>query len=63
MKATNMMTAFGPIKFQDREGYTNQNFMDNLVMQVIKGKHETIWPQKYASDKYVYPIPKWRERR
>jgi branched-chain amino acid transport system substrate-binding protein len=62
MKATNMMTAFGPIKFEDKEGYTNQNFMDTLVMQVIKGKHETIWPQKYASAKYVYPIPKWRER-
>ena len=53
-----MMTAFGPIKFEDKEGYTNQNFMDTLVMQVIKGKHETIWPQKYASAQYVYPIPK-----
>lgn len=63
MKATNMMTAFGPIKFEDKEGYTNQNFMDTLVMQVIKGKHETIWPEKYASAKYVYPIPKWRDRR
>lgn len=62
-KATNMMTAFGPIKFEDKAGYTNQNFMDTLVMQVIKGKHETIWPQKYASAKYVYPIPKWRNRR
>jgi branched-chain amino acid transport system substrate-binding protein len=62
-KSTSMMTAFGPIKFEDKEGYTNQNFMDTLVMQVIKGKHETIWPQKYASAQYVYPIPKWRERR
>jgi branched-chain amino acid transport system substrate-binding protein len=62
-KATNMMTAFGPVKFEDKDGYTNQNFMDTLVMQVIKGKHETIWPEKYASAKYVYPIPKWRERK
>jgi branched-chain amino acid transport system substrate-binding protein len=62
-KATSMMTAFGPIKFEDKEGYTNQNFMDTLVMQVIKGKHETIWPAKYASAKYVYPIPKWRDRK
>src|SRR5271157_6468125 len=45
-KTTNMMTAFGPIKFADREGYTNQNFMDTLVMQVIKGKHQTVWPKK-----------------
>ncbi|MCX5817026.1 MAG: ABC transporter substrate-binding protein [Proteobacteria bacterium] len=62
-KATSMMTAFGPVKFEDKEGYTNQNFMDTLVMQVIKGKHETIWPLKYASAKYVYPIPKWRDRK
>ncbi|HET6461754.1 MAG TPA: hypothetical protein VFG29_13330 [Syntrophales bacterium] len=36
---------------------------DTLVMQVTNSKHETIWPQKYASAKYVYPILKWRERR
>jgi len=62
-KATNMMTAFGPVRFEDKEGYTNQNFMDTLVMQVIQGKHETIWPVKYANAKYVYPIPKWRDRK
>ena len=63
MKATNMVTAFGPIKFDDKEGYTNQNFMDTLVMQVINGQHETIWPEKYASKKYVFPIPRWRDRK
>jgi branched-chain amino acid transport system substrate-binding protein len=63
MKATKMETAFGPIKFEDKEGYQNQNFMDTLVLQVIKGKHETIWPQQYATTKYLYPIPTWRERR
>jgi len=63
LKATNMMTAFGPVKFDDKEGYTNQNFMDTLVMQVINGQHETIWPEKYASKKYVYPMPPWRDRK
>ncbi|RJR17955.1 MAG: ABC transporter substrate-binding protein [Nitrospiraceae bacterium] len=63
MKATDMMTAFGPIKFEDKDGYQNQNFMDTLVLQVIKGEHQTIWPKKYASAKYIYPIPTWRERR
>ncbi|MEI9475993.1 MAG: ABC transporter substrate-binding protein [Deltaproteobacteria bacterium] len=63
MKATNIVTAFGPIKFEDKEGYTNQNFMDTLVMQVINGQHETIWPQSYASKKYLYPIPRWRDRK
>jgi branched-chain amino acid transport system substrate-binding protein len=63
MKATDLMTAFGPVKFEDKEGYTNQNFMDTLVMQVINGQHETIWPQKYASKKYIFPIPRWRDRK
>jgi branched-chain amino acid transport system substrate-binding protein len=63
MKATSMMTVFGPIKFEDKEGYTNQNFMDTLVLQVINGQFETIWPQKYATKKYVYPIPRWRDRK
>lgn len=63
MKATNMVTAFGPIKFEDKAGYQNQNFMDTLVLQVIKGEHETIWPEKYASKKYIYPIPRWRDRK
>ena len=63
MKTTNMMTAFGPIKFEDKEGYTNQNFMDTLVLQVINSQFETIWPQKYASKKYVFPIPRWRDRK
>ena len=63
MKATSMMTAFGPIRFEDKEGYTNQNFMDTLVLQVINGQFETIWPQKYATRKYIYPIPRWRDRK
>ncbi len=62
-KSTNLMTAFGPVKFVDKEGYTNQNFMDSLVLQVINSKYETIWPAKYASAKYVYPIPKWKDRK
>ena len=63
LKATNTMTAFGPVKFEDKEGYQNQNFSDTYVLQVIKGQHETIWPEKHASKKYVYPVPAWRERR
>lgn len=61
--ATNMMTAFGPVKFENREGYSHQNFMDTIVMQVIKGQFEVIWPEKYATKKYVYPIPSWSQRK
>lgn len=63
LKKTNIKTAFGPIKFEDKEGYQNQTFLDTLVIQVQKGEFETIWPQQYASKKYIYPVPSWRERR
>ncbi|HXX81033.1 MAG TPA: ABC transporter substrate-binding protein [Thermodesulfovibrionales bacterium] len=63
LKATNISTAFGPIKFEDKEGYQNQNFMDTIVLQVIKGEHECVYPDSIASKKYVFPIPTWRERK
>ena len=63
LKATNVSTAFGPIKFEDREGYQNQNFMDTILLQVINGEHECVYPDSVASKKYVFPIPTWRERR
>ncbi len=63
MAATDMDTAFGHAKFENKNGYQNQNFAETLALQVINGKHETIWPEKFASAKYVFPIPKWRERK
>ena len=63
LKTVNIETAYGPVKFEDKDGYQNQNFMETLVRQVIKQKHETIWPKNVASAPYVYPIPKWRERK
>ena len=60
---TNMMTAFGPVKFISWGQFTNQNKMDTLVLQVIKGKYETVWPKEAASAKYVYPVPRWRDRK
>lgn len=63
LKATNLKTAFGPVKFEDKENYQNQNFMDTLAIQVIKGKFETIWPKQHASANYVFPVPAWRDRK
>ncbi len=60
---TNMMTAFGPVKFISWDKFTNQNRMETLVLQVIKGKYETVWPAEAASAKYVYPVPRWRDRK
>jgi branched-chain amino acid transport system substrate-binding protein len=63
LKATNMTVAFGPVKFEDKEGYQNQNFTDTLAIQVQKGEFETIWPKSQASKPHIFPVPSWRERR
>ncbi len=63
LKATNVSTAFAAIKFENKEGYQNQNFMETIVLQVIKGEHECVYPDNVASSKFAYPIPTWRERR
>jgi len=60
---TDMMTVFGPVKFVNYKKFTNQNRVPSLVVQVINGKHETIWPPDAAAAKYVYPQPKWKDKR
>jgi branched-chain amino acid transport system substrate-binding protein len=60
---TNMMTAFGPVKFVSWDQFTNQNKMETLVLQVIKKKFETVWPKEGASAPYVFPAPRWRDRK
>ncbi len=60
---TNLMTIFGPVKFVHYKKFTNQNRIPSLVVQVVKGKHETIWPLDAAAAKYIYPQPKWKDKR
>jgi branched-chain amino acid transport system substrate-binding protein len=63
LKATNLMTAFGPVKFEDKDGYQNQNFIETLAIQVQKHEFETIWPKAQASKPYIFPVPTWKERK
>ncbi len=63
LAATDMMTAFGPVKFVAWEQFTNQNRLDTLVLQVEKKTFQTVWPKDAASAKYLYPVPRWRDRK
>jgi branched-chain amino acid transport system substrate-binding protein len=63
LKATDLKTAFGPVKFEDKEGYQNQNFTETLAIQVIKGEFQTIWPKQHAIAQYIFPVPSWRDRK
>jgi branched-chain amino acid transport system substrate-binding protein len=62
LSKTDMMTAFGPVKFVSYEKKVNQNKLDTYVVQWINGKLEVIWPKKYATAKYVYPVDWVKER-
>lgn len=62
-KGVSLETAFGPVKFEDKEGYQGQNFVETLAIQIQQGKFETIWPKVHASKPYVFPVPAWRDRK
>lgn len=63
LAATDMMTSFGPIKFVSWDKFTNQNRMETLVGQWLKKNFETVWPKELASAAYVFPAPRWRDRK
>jgi branched-chain amino acid transport system substrate-binding protein len=51
---TNLMTAFGPVKFTAYDKKTQQNSLPTYLVQWQKGALETVWPQIVASKAYVY---------
>jgi branched-chain amino acid transport system substrate-binding protein len=50
----------GEVKFQDYEGYTNQNRHQMLVEQIEDGKHRTVWPAAFAAGQPIWPFPGWK---
>lgn len=59
LKAGKWNGIMGEVKFQDYNGFTNQNNHQMLVQQVQAGKYETIFPKKFATKKPIYPF-KWK---
>jgi len=50
----------GEVKFEEYGGYTHQNHHQMLVEQVQAGKHVTVWPDKFATGKPLWPFPGWK---
>jgi branched-chain amino acid transport system substrate-binding protein len=63
LAATDMKTAFGPVKFISYGKKTQQNHLPTFMVQWQKGKLETVWPTNVSTRKYVYPVPTWSERK
>lgn len=59
IKATELMTPFGPIKF----GQNGQNQHPLLITQVQSGKYQIVYPKDVATTQPILPTPKWSERR
>jgi branched-chain amino acid transport system substrate-binding protein len=57
-----LMTAFGPVSFESKNGFQNQNPAPSLVIQVQKGKFVVVWPKDAASGTPLYPTPPWEKR-
>jgi branched-chain amino acid transport system substrate-binding protein len=50
----------GEVKFEDFEGFTNQNRHRMPVIQYQNGKAVTVYPPEIAKAKPVYPFPAWK---
>jgi branched-chain amino acid transport system substrate-binding protein len=57
---TDLMTFFGPIKFDA----TGKNTAKSMVLyQVQDGQYKVVAPSRWASSKIIYPMPTWAERK
>jgi branched-chain amino acid transport system substrate-binding protein len=59
---TDMMTVFGPVKFISYRRKTQQNKLFTFLGQWRNGRFEAVWPRKFTTVRYVYPVPGWYER-
>lgn len=59
---TDLMTPAGHVKFEDKDGFQNQNPIQDLIIQIQEGEHVTVFPPDLAAADSVYPIPSWKER-
>ncbi len=60
LTTTDMMTAFGRVKFVSYGKKTQQNSVPTYLVQWQKGVLETVWPKDVATKPYVFPVPPWR---
>jgi branched-chain amino acid transport system substrate-binding protein len=55
LNKTFMLTPFGPVKFYSYEDFERQNSVRTLVLQILNGRFETVWPPDLATSQFVQP--------
>ncbi len=63
LAATDMKTAFGPVKFVSYGKKTQQNKLPTFMVQWQKGILQTVWPKNVATKPHIFPVPKWSARK
>jgi branched-chain amino acid transport system substrate-binding protein len=58
LNKTFMMTPFGPVKFYSYEDFERQNSVRTLVLQILNGRFETVWPPDLATSQFAPPAQK-----
>ena len=59
MDDTDMVTPFGPVKFESYKKLERQNRLPTQVLQIINGKFELVWPETHATTEFIPPVD-WR---
>lgn len=61
---TELDTRYGPITFEDYDGYQNQNPLDMVAQQVQDGRFVTVYvsPDVEAPGDLQFPAPAWSDR-
>ncbi len=55
LNRTYIITPFAPVKFYAYDDFERQNRVNTLVLQIIDGKFETVWPPELASTPFILP--------
>lgn len=59
---TDLETPVTTVRFEDNDGFQNQNPIRSLILQIQDGEHVTVFPEELAAAEPRHPTPAWEER-
>jgi branched-chain amino acid transport system substrate-binding protein len=59
---TDLETPVTTVRFEDADGFQNQNPIRSLILQIQDGEHVTVFPEELAAAEPRHPTPSWDER-
>ncbi|MBM3463462.1 MAG: hypothetical protein FJX76_15285 [Armatimonadetes bacterium] len=62
IRACRINGVFGPISFEDYDGFYNQNRHEMVVLQIQNAAFVPVFPKDLATGTLNLPVPSWRER-